>query len=227
MTETNIIRYVSCTSISKKQITTTRKQPEFRLLFSDPVHSAESCCKSTCLMTSALNPPPFPSLIYVCAISSFSEALLWFCFIDSDSLGFCFSTNCLSLHLNYWNAPRGIPSWQELSTGMLMKEANLCFMSFLLYPQAPATRTAAKTITDLPWGNWHLVVGEWSWNISTLPLSHEPFALHCLIPNLLLVGEVETQNMLLPWFSNDWDYCALKKENQVLSFFLTFSFLMQ
>ena len=226
MTETNIIRYVSCTSISKKLITATRKQPEFRLLFSGPVHRCRIMPKSTCLMTSALNPSPFPSLIYVCAISSFSEALLWFCFIDSDSLSFCFSTNCLSLHLNYWTAPRGIPSWQELSIGMLMKEANLCLMSCLLYPQAPATRTAAKTITNLPWGNWHLVVGSGA-EISLPYLCHMSLLLFTLIPNLLLVGEVGTQNMLLLWFGNNWDYCALKKENQVLSFFLTFSFLMQ
>lgn len=178
-------------------------------------------------MTSTLNLPPFPSLIYFCALSSFSEALLWFCFIVSDSIGLCFSTNCLSLHLNYWIVSRGIPSWQELSIVILMREADLGFMSFcsILRPQQQILllRQLQVCLKVIDIWSWR----ERSWNISTLPRSHHPFALHRLIPNLLLVGEVGTQNNLLPWFSNDWDDCALKKGNQFWSFFLTFSFMMQ
>lgn len=107
------------------------------------------------------------------------------------------------------------------------EESRSLLYELLLHPQAPATHTAAKTITSLPQGNWHLVVGgaELKYFYSTFVTSA-----FCSPPShsqLLLVGEVGTQNILLPRFSNEWDYCALKKGDQVLSFFLTFSFMMQ
>lgn len=90
-----------------------KRQPQPPGLFCSPVPGMQ---RHNLICMADYQRPHFSlsGLISFWAISGFSEAHMWFYFIDSRSLDFLLATNCLHLHLDYSIALNGSPPCQKL-----------------------------------------------------------------------------------------------------------------